>query len=295
MGVDHTFDAELTQEERKVVHAFAGAAHTEETWSKIIPEIDTYTSTYLLSDHSPVAFTYTDGKDCTYRILFANTASLLGTRGVQDNKAAFGDNITLEDLHEWSNKLVDIQIEGMIKLINSHQRVLKHAKTWEEYRVFDKNKGKYLKKEGFRKVIHRYYTDVKPKPAVGVDKARYKVLKALSNQVWFESSEDAAEAKHKFPMKAVEVSSTIAPILSAWKEEHGQGLWNKTPTATQFRNYAAKMKFAVPNYGTVSKLFKARPDLGTARRRMAQREFSNRRDSPVMTRLLQEIIDAQDD
>merc|ERR1711964_426586 len=30
------------------------------------------------------------------------------------------------------------------------------------------------------------------------------------------------------------------------------------------------------------------------RRRMAQREFSNRRDSPVMTRLLKEIIDAQD-
>jgi len=30
------------------------------------------------------------------------------------------------------------------------------------------------------------------------------------------------------------------------------------------------------------------------RRRMAQREFSNRRDSPVMVRLLQEIIDAQE-
>merc|ERR1711964_146170 len=33
---------------------------------------------------------------------------------------------------------------------------------------------------------------------------------------------------------------------------------------------------------------------GKPRRRMAQREHSNRRDSPVMTRLLQEIIDAQD-
>merc|ERR1711964_482771 len=31
------------------------------------------------------------------------------------------------------------------------------------------------------------------------------------------------------------------------------------------------------------------------RRRMAQREFSSRRDSPVMVKLLQEIIDAQDD
>merc|ERR1711964_73503 len=30
------------------------------------------------------------------------------------------------------------------------------------------------------------------------------------------------------------------------------------------------------------------------RRRMAQREFSSRRDSPVMVKLLQEIIDAQD-
>merc|ERR1711964_873561 len=32
----------------------------------------------------------------------------------------------------------------------------------------------------------------------------------------------------------------------------------------------------------------------TRRRRMAQREFSTRRDSPVMTRLLEEIIAAQD-
>jgi len=31
------------------------------------------------------------------------------------------------------------------------------------------------------------------------------------------------------------------------------------------------------------------------RRRMAQREHSNRRDSPVMVRLLEQIIDAQDD
>jgi len=31
------------------------------------------------------------------------------------------------------------------------------------------------------------------------------------------------------------------------------------------------------------------------RRRMAQREFSDRRDSPVMVRLLQEIVDAQDE
>merc|ERR1711964_185908 len=31
------------------------------------------------------------------------------------------------------------------------------------------------------------------------------------------------------------------------------------------------------------------------RRRMSQREFSNRRDSPVMVRLLEQIIDAQDD
>merc|ERR1711964_125887 len=36
------------------------------------------------------------------------------------------------------------------------------------------------------------------------------------------------------------------------------------------------------------------PRVVDRRRRMSQREFSDRRDSPVMVRLLQQIIDAQD-
>merc|ERR1711964_110789 len=42
------------------------------------------------------------------------------------------------------------------------------------------------------------------------------------------------------------------------------------------------------------RLHEARIGFRVLRRRMAQREFSNRRDSPVMTRLLEEIVAAQD-
>merc|ERR1711964_586515 len=49
----------------------------------------------------------------------------------------------------------------------------------------------------------------------------------------------------------------------------------------------------LPNNKTfLETLYLANPDLRTRRRRMAQREFSSRRDSPVMTRLLQEIVRA---
>merc|ERR1711964_575579 len=72
------------------------------------------------------------------------------------------------------------------------------------------------------------------------------------------------------------VPEMIKSRLSQWKNTR-----NGKPTAQQFIKYAKANNFKV-NYSTISKLFKDRPDLGTARRRMAQREFSDRRDSPVM-------------
>jgi len=47
--------------------------------------------------------------------------------------------------------------------------------------------------------------------------------------------------------------------------------------------------------GNICQMKHQHQKLLSRRRRMAQREFSNRRDSPVMVRLLQEIVAAQDD
>merc|ERR1711964_169209 len=106
-------------------------------------------------------------------------------------------------------------------------------------------------------------------------------------------------------------------LLAEWKAQHGRG--GKTPTATQFLKYANIMRKDAGKlplrFGRISALFKARdksrrrlaqrefsdrdeeeaPKMIHAHRRMAQREFSARRDSPVMVRLLQEIVDAQDE
>merc|ERR1711964_22636 len=92
----------------------------------------------------------------------------------------------------------------------------------------------------------------------------------------------------------------IASMLSLWKIKYGRS--GKVPGVRQFLNYALNPK-SIPGekntcskklfkYSIISSLFNA-TDLGTVRRRMAQREFSDRRDSPVMTRLLDEIIAAQ--
>jgi len=55
-----------------------------------------------------------------------------------------------------------------------------------------------------------------------------------------------------------------------------------------------KIKATAPKQGHTN-CFVSHIKNSIKRRRMAQREFSNRRDSPVMVRLLQKIIDAQDD
>merc|ERR1711964_236320 len=87
---------------------------------------------YLLSDHVPIYFDYTDNNGYVCRVLFANTGSLLAQRGVLDNSKAFG-NITLEELQQWSKKLVDPVLKGMVDLIKhkENERTLRWAKTWQ--------------------------------------------------------------------------------------------------------------------------------------------------------------------
>jgi len=93
-----------------------------------------------------------------------------------------------------------------------------------------------------------------------------------------------------------EEQKRIAESLSKWKATLGLSS-GKKPTDRQLLSYSKTKLKSKLKYSSVSSLFEAFPKLGTAlaRRRMAQREFSSRRDSPVMVKLLQEIIDAQDD
>jgi len=176
--VDHTF-TEVKEEERELilkrsVCSFAGAAHGEAKWKEIRKtniSCETYVTEYLLSDHGPVGFTLTvDG--CDYRVLFANCAGLLHKKkGIVDNKTAFG-KIRLADLHKWSNALVEPQIEGMIKLINQHKKILIHYGTWNRTLCQWDTKDQVA---GFQNIIEHYYTNVKDTPAVAdgeVDHAR---------------------------------------------------------------------------------------------------------------------------
>merc|ERR1711964_390582 len=96
----------------KVVDAFAGAALAKQAWERKIG-YNKYLET-LLSDHVPIYFDYTDEAKSDYRVLFANTGSLIGKRGITDNKRHFGDNITLGDLEELSQKLVIPLLKEMI-------------------------------------------------------------------------------------------------------------------------------------------------------------------------------------
>merc|ERR1711964_603314 len=104
----HTFDKTITTNPTQVVDAFAGAGCEQSEWAgtirdKIGGNYDNYLP-YLLSDHVPIYFDYTD-KGVVHRILFANNGSLLGRRGICDNSAHFKD-ITLDNLEEYRTKLV---------------------------------------------------------------------------------------------------------------------------------------------------------------------------------------------
>jgi len=148
-----------------------------------------------------------------------------------------------------------------------------------------------------------------------------KVLEFLSLKAWFNSDEDAKDAKTRFSSSArnewlqndvsfrsiptrigtknlsTQDREHIADIVSKWNKEFKKD--GRLPTVRHIQSYVKNKNNTIKEcklgYSDWMQLFKARPDLGRkARRRMAQREFSDRRDSPVMTRLLEEIIAAQD-
>jgi len=248
-------DLEEMPSKAKVVDAFAGAAY--KNWKGIVGGRYEKYLPYLLSDHVPIYFDYTD-KTGSYRLLFANTGSLIGERGITDNKTQFGD-ITLEDLKKWSKELVIPLLNGMIALINDNRIVLKTAGTMEKTAAAWNEKN-----AGFETILeHANVLSRKNKPDTEV----YEVLKVLSKKKWFKNVGDARAAESRRVKAAIALAQLKA----------------KTPTTT---GGAEGQAAAMP------KLLAVPVPLG--RRRMAQREFSSRRDSPVMVRLLEEIIAAQD-
>jgi len=272
-------------------------------------------------------------------------------RGISDNKNQFGD-ITDDELQQWSNDLVVLQIEGMIKLINQHEDVLVWSKKWDAFQTIIQN---YTQK------VKNIVPHVRPGE---VDKPRYKVLKQLSNEVWFDGSgpeadKQAAIAKGKFPRvqylqrssaqldeiladhtSSIDRKPSIArfenPEQLAKEKQEGlfsrkdyprltdiaiskglnkgdriqtsEGKWfSQTPRSAgawgtinevidHFKTYAKDEKIEVKwddNLGggftyQSSCRIKAFQRQRNVRRRMAQREFSSRRDSP-MVHLLEQI------
>jgi len=144
---------------------------------------------YLLSDHIPIYLDFTDPKGNIYRVLFANTASLIGLRGIVDNSAAFGD-ITLANLQEWSRQLVQPLLEGMITLITENRDVLEWAGTWKTGTPWGK------KGAGFKDILDGYKAKTQVR---GVDmlQIRYATLKQLSKRTWC-TEEQALQAHKQF-------------------------------------------------------------------------------------------------
>jgi len=247
----------------KVVDAFAGAAYGKHFWKGIIGggKYKAYLE-YLLSDHVPIYFDYADEAGSNYRVLFANTGSLIGARGVTNNKQTFGDNITFKDLKNWSKELWKPLLQGMIDLIKENRVVLENAGTMRtEATQWDH------KSAGFQPVLDHAEKLLSNPNTTTTD--FYKVLRVLSTKKWF-SDHKAAQ----LPQAAAISNATVSDRIL------GDG-----------RGYGLLPGFTRPMMGGGTA---GKGDV-TRRRRMAQRQFSDRRDSPVMVRLLQEIIDAQDD
>jgi len=153
--ITHTFD-ETMAGIPMVVDAFAGAFHSVEEWQRKISQktdakraYDTYIS-HLLTDHVPIDFVYTDPVTKTKtRVLFANTASLIGDRGILDNIAAF-KGLKLNHMEELSKQLLIPLTDEMIKLIEENKKVLQWSGKWS---IFEgiitsyNSKRKALKKQ----------------------------------------------------------------------------------------------------------------------------------------------------
>merc|ERR1711964_159692 len=129
-----------------------------------------------------------------------------------------------------------------------------------------------------------------------------EILTQLSEQKWFTTCKAAAQAKLTYtpdnratwfckqrkmrssiktlPPQNGEISfSATKKVLHVPAVKVDDKIWSKRKGKQSIADRIAKLKEAA----------------AAGRRRMAQREFSDRCDSPVMVRLLQEIIDAQDD
>jgi len=114
------------------------------------------------------------------------------------------------------------------------------------------------------------------------------------------SSKPTPPGSEQWPKSATWTRPTESPtsILSVesgkGSTQYGfwiNGTWTEVTTPEEGTVYRH-----VDTNGKIINEQKERPTtLPVKRRRMAQREFSSRRDSPVMVRLLQQIIDAQDD
>jgi len=171
----------------KVVDAFAGAALAKQAWERKIG-YNKYLET-LLSDHVPIYFDYTDEAKSDYRVLFANTGSLIGKRGITDNKRHFGDNITLGDLEELSQKLVGPLLKKMKTLIEDNRVVLEKAGTMKKN---TQDGIEWCDEEaGFQNVLDKAeeLLSGNPNPT-----DFYAVLKALSTKKWFRNRDDARVA-----------------------------------------------------------------------------------------------------
>jgi len=138
----------------KVVDAFAGAALAKQAWERKIG-YNKYLET-LLSDHVPIYFDYTDEAKSDYRVLFANTGSLIGKRGITDNKKHFGD-ITLGDLEKWSEALVIPLLKGMMALVEQNRKVLETAGTMKRTEKKDVAWNSFWSKERIKQAGSKTY------------------------------------------------------------------------------------------------------------------------------------------
>merc|ERR1711964_340683 len=271
-----------------IVDAFAGAAESLKTWENMLKSTTqapfgemTYEKylSHLLSDHVPIYFDFKDPKSKTptvHRILFANNASLLAKRkGMVDNSDRFG-KIEVAQLEQWSKDLVKPLIQGTMKLISGYKPELEAVSKWSGFESLINEAEQLLKESNMEKL--------------------YTILMNLAQQTWGLPTA-LAEVQQQIkagvmPAQQIKDEQQIKAIVRDWKTDGGkrEKPRNNLPNARQMVAYVPNgngkglpkpSKFT--RWSEWKKFFKANEELGTPHRRMAQREFSSRRDSPVMT------------